>query len=165
MKKVITLVLAVVLVLAMAAPAFAVGSPVAPVADEDKTTVLPVVVESVDDCVFLSIEDADKLPEEAQKEFIAAQEALEEAIPEGMTVKYFFYHIHTNGEDLDELCEDTFDIGEFEEAIVKQYVDGQWVEVEELGRRMEEEKMVVVNPDGTITVTGLETAPIAFFTK
>ncbi len=165
MKRVITLVLAVVLVLAMAAPAFAVGSPVAPVADEDKTTVLPVVVESVDDCVFLSINDADELPEEARKEFIAAQEALEEATPEDMTVKYFFYHTHANEEDLDELCEDTFDIGEFEEAVVKQYVDGQWVEVEELGKRMGEAKTVAVNPDGTITVTGLETAPIAFFTK
>lgn len=165
MKKVITLVLTVVLVLAMAVPAFAVGSPTAPVADEDKTTALPVVVESVDDCVFFSIEDADKLPEEAQKEFIAAQEALEEATPEGMTVKYFFYHTHTNGESSDELCQDTFDIGEFEEVIVKQYVEEEWVELEELGKKMEEEKTVVVNPDGTITVTGLETAPIAFFTK
>lgn len=167
MKKVITLVLTVVLVLAMAVPAFAVAvdSPTAPVADEDKTTALPVVVESVNDCVFFSIEDADELPEEAQEEFIAAQEALEEATPEGMTVKYFFYHIHTNGETPDELCQDTFDIGEFEEVVVKQYVDEEWLEVEELGKKMEEEKTVVVNPDGTVTVTGLETAPIAFFTK
>ena len=165
MNKAITLVLTVVLVLAMAVPAFAVGSPTAPVTDPDKATALPEVVESVEDCGFFSIYDADKLPEEAQKEFAAAQEALKEATPEGATVKSFFYHLHTNAEGSDELCVDTFDIGEFKEVIVMQYIDGEWVELGELGKKMEEAKQVTVNPDGTITVTGLESGPVAFFTK
>ncbi len=167
MKKVITLVLTVVLVLAMAVPAFAVGSPTAPVADEDKTAALPEIVGTTT-CSFFSVFDADELSETVQKEFIAAQEALEEATPEGMTAKFFFFH--EKDPALDGCCQHTFDIGEFEEVVVKQYVEEEWVELEELGKKQEdekavEEKSVVVNPDGTVTIVGLETAPTAFFTK
>lgn len=165
MKKVITLVLAVVMVLAMAVPAFAADSPVAPIAAPDKTAALPVVIKSLNDCVFYSVFDANKLPEEAREEFVAAQESLKEAVPEDMTVKFFFYHMHLNEDTHDELCQDTFDIGKFEEIIVKQYVDKEWVELVELGKQKEEAKQVTVNSDGTITVTGLDAGPVAFFTK
>lgn len=163
MKKAITLVLTVVLVLAMAVPAFAVGSPTAPIAAPDKTTALPEIVDHITGCGFYSIYDANELPEEAQKLFKAAQESLKEATPEKMTVKYFFYHVKDS--TITGLCQHTFDIGEFEEVIVKQYVDEEWVELEEFGKKMEEEKTVVVNADGTVTITGLETDPVAFFTK
>lgn len=163
MKRVITLVLTVVLVLAMAVPAFAVGSPVAPVADEDKTTALPELVDSTTCCSFFSIFDADELSETEQKEFIAAQKALEEATPEGMTAKYFFFHV--KDPDLKGPCQHTFKIGEFEEVTIMQFADEEWVELEELGKKMEELKEVTVNSDGTITVTGLETGSVAFLTK
>lgn len=165
MKKVFTLVLTVVLALAMAVPAFAVGSPTAPVAAPDKTAALPVVVESTMECSFFSIFDADKLSEENWEEFIAGQKCLKDVIPEGMTAKFFFYHMHVDDAAHDGLCQHTFDIGEFEEVIVKQYIEEEWVELEELGKKLEEEKTVAVNSDGTITVTGLETGPVAFFTK
>ncbi len=161
MKKTVILVLAAVMVIAMAVPAFAVSSPTAPVADEDKTTPLPEIVGPATGCAFYSIYEADQLPEKARKEFLAAYETLEEATPENMTVKYFFYHVkdsHLHG-----LCRHTFNIGEFEKVIVKQYVDEEWIELEELGKRMGEPKEVIDNSDGTITVVGLETAPTAFF--
>jgi len=163
MKKATILVLAVALIMAMAVPALAVDSPTAPAATPDKTAGLPEVVESVNDCRFLSIYEADELPEEDRERFIAAQECLEEAVPEGMTVKYFFYHIHVDGTAQDGLCEDTFDIGEFEKVVVKQYVDDEWIELEELGKKTGEPRKVTVNPNGTITVTGFVTGPVAFF--
>lgn len=152
MRKACVFVLAVILVTGLAVPAMAaaVGSPTAPVATPNKTAPLPEVVETTADCTFLSIYDADALSEEAREDFIAAQETLEEATPEDMTVKYFFFHIEDpthNGP-----CQDVFDIGKFSKVIVKQFIDGEWVELE-----------VTVNPDGTITIQQLIDGPVAIF--
>lgn len=149
MRKAITFILTAVLVMAMALPA-AAASPTAPASSEEKTAALPVIVKSSPDCKYLSIFDADTLDEEAREAFIAAQESLKEATPDGMVVKYLFYHVHVSVES----CNDVFDIGEFEEAVVKQYVAGEWTE-----------RKVTVNTDGTITVEGLVEGPVAIFTK
>lgn len=165
MKKAIILFWAVALVMVMAVPAFAVDSPTAPAATPDKTAALPGIEASVMECGFYSIYEADKLSEEAREDFIAAQKCLKEAVPEdGMIVKYFFYHIHVQRDTPEGLCQHIFDIGEFEKVIVKQYMDDEWVELAELGKRMEEPKKVEANSDGTVTV-GLETGPTAFFIK
>ena len=56
MRKVLTFALAVMLVMAMAVPAFAVSSPVAPVASATKTAALPVVAETLPEGVMTHAE-------------------------------------------------------------------------------------------------------------
>lgn len=150
MKKVITFILSVAMVMAMAVPALA-ASPTAPAASGDKTAPLPEIIEkSEEDCGYVSIFEADTLSESAKEAFIAAQKSLKEATPEGMSVKYFFYHVHVS----DKPCDDIFGIGEFAEVVVKQYLDGEWVE-----------RKATVNADGTITVEELVEGPVAIFTR
>lgn len=168
MKKAMILVLAVALIMAMAVPAFAVDSPTAPAATPNKTASLPVIIDQDTedtDCLFYSIFEADELSEEDAERFIASQDGLKEATPEGMMLKYFFYHIHGEGSAHHGLCQHTFDIGEFEKVIVMQYVDEEWIDLVELGKKEDVQREVIENPDGTVTVIGLETGPIAIFTK
>lgn len=146
MRKVITLALAVMLVMAMAVPAFAVSSPSAPVASENKTAALPVAAETLPEGVELVAMTA--VPAEAKETVVAAQAALKEAAPEGMAAKYFFYV------DAEETVELTLKVAKAAEVVVMQFVDGKWIEVES-----------VLNADGTVTIKGVVEGPIAIFIK
>jgi len=152
MRKAFTFVLAVAMVMAMAVPAFAAASPTAPAAATDKTTSLPVVVESEKDSLVVSVEEADTLSDEAKETFAAAQKELADIAPEGMTTKYFFYYVPASAE-AEGL---TLNLGDTDvkTVVVKQLQDGKWVELK-----------VVVNADGTITLEGLKEGPVAVFTK
>ena len=146
MRKVLTFVLAVMLVMAMAVPAFAVASPTAPVAAPNKTTALPVVAETLPEGVKLVAITA--LTAEAKEVVVAAQAELKAAAPAGMAVKYFFYA------EAEETVELTLKLGKVTEVVVMQFVDGKWIEVES-----------VLNADGTVTIKGVVEGPIAIFTK
>ena len=65
-----------------------------------------------------------------------------------MTARYFFFFKSS------EPCTAVFRIPGITELVVKQFVDGKWVELK-----------ATINGDGTITVEGVGTGPIAFFTK
>ena len=153
MKKIMTVLLAIMLLVFVAVPAFA-ASPTAPEATTSKTSSLPVVADMDQDasCILYSIYDADELTEEECTFFKEAQKTLKKEVPAGMRVKYFFYH-----QPLDaavEACEHTLDIGNFAEVIVKQYLEGKWVELD-----------VKVNENGTITISGIKTGPMAIIVK
>lgn len=156
MKKALVIALAVVLTMALAVPAFAADtkSPTAPVANEEATSPLPVVAENGDKVKLVSVEDADELPEEAQETFTKAQEELKEAAPEGMTTRYFFYYVAETEEETEEETELVLEVKDFDEIVVMQFVDDEWVELE-----------VVENDDGTITIKKVVDGPIAIFTK
>lgn len=148
MRKVITFALAVMLVMAMAVPAFAVSSPVAPVASATKTAALPVVAGTLPEGVELVA--VANLSAEAKETAIAAQAALKEAAPEGMAVKYFFYVVVES----DGAVTLTLKLANVESVVVKLFKDGKWVELKS-----------VLNADGTVTIEGVVDGPIAIFTK
>lgn len=151
MRKVFTLALAVMLVMAMAVPAFAVSSPTAPTASANKTAALPVVVGDLPEGVtFVPMHNARVLAAEDKEAFVAAQAALKEAAPEGMAAKYFFYVVFTGNDTF----AFTMELANVEGVTVMQFADGKWTEVES-----------VLNADGTATVKGVAHGPIAIFVK
>ena len=168
MKKAIILALALVLTLSLAVPASAVTSPVAPETSETTTAPLPEIVEEetkTEDGATVTVEPvaADKveeMPVEEQKTFVAAQEALKEAAPKGMKTQYFFYAKVTKTEadgttaKSDTPAKMTVKVENAAKVVVKQFVDGKWIELE-----------TVINDDGTITIIGVVDGPIAIFTK
>ena len=165
MKRI--LALALVLAMSLAVPVAAVGSPVAPTTSETTTAPLPeVIVEEVKtaDGAPIVIEPvaADKveeMPKEDQKTFVAAQEKLAEAAPAGMKTQFFFYaKVTKKAADSTTAKSDapvsmTVKVDSAAKVVVKQFVDGKWVE-----------RKVVVNADGTITIENVEDGPIAIFT-
>ena len=164
MKKVLAFILAMTLAMSMALSAAAVGSPTAPTKDPNATSPVPEVSRDglEDDIVIelIPVEDAENLPEEQQKEFADAQGSLEDATPDGMTPQYFFFFRAFRKGEGDQLTkiEDPIDvkflINGIDEVVVKQYIDGEWVELP-----------ATINEDGTVTVEGLVEAPTAIFTK
>ena len=177
MKKAIVLALAVMLTLSLAVPAAAVTSPVAPETSETTTAPLPEIVEidvvvdvetetkTDDDTVIIvepvTAEDADKLSEKAQTAYAAAQGQLAEAKLADMKTQYFFYVtiVKTDEERsfrevYDGAVNMTVKIANVKNVVVKQFVDGKWVELE-----------AIINADGTVTIQGVVEGPIAIFTK
>ena len=167
MKKTIVLALALVLAMNLAVPVAAVSSPVAPATSETTTAPLPeVIVEEVktENGATIVIEPvaADKveeMPKEDQKTFLAAQEKLAEAAPAGMKTQFFFYaKVTKKAADGTTAKSDapvsmTVKVDSAAKVVVKQFVDGKWVE-----------RKVVVNADGTITIEDVVDGPIAIFT-
>ena len=166
MKKAFDLALAVILTLSLAVPAAAAGtgSPVAPTTSASTTASLPEVVETEtkteDGAVVIvepvAAEEVAELAEEAKADFATAQEGLAEAAPAGMKTQYFFY-VKITAEDSKPVTgavSMTMKVDNAAKVVVKQFVDGKWVELK-----------VVVNADGTITIEGVVEAPIAIFTK
>lgn len=177
MKKAIVLALAVMLTLSLAVPAAAVTSPVAEDTSDTTTAPLPGGVknafvvdveadsEVAGDAVLLveliTVEEAGKQPEEAQKTFAAAQKQLAEAKPADMKAQYFFYvnivktdAARSFSEKYDGAVSLTVRIKNITDVVVKQFVDGKWVELE-----------AIINADGTVTILGVVEGPIAIFTK
>ena len=99
------------------------------------------------------------MPKEEQKTFVAAQEKLAEAAPAGMKTQFFFYaKVTKKAADGTTAKSDapvsmTVKVDSAAKVVVKQFVDGKWVE-----------RKVVVNADGTITIENVEDGPIAIFT-
>lgn len=144
MKKALGLVLALVMVLGMAIPASAVGSPTATTED-----LKPLLVSATsDEHKAYTAEEVDELPEEAQKTFVESKEKLEEAIPEGMVARYFFYFASND------TCDAVFNVEGHTVLVVMQYIDGKWVEME-----------FIINEDGTITVLNAVDGPMTFLVK
>ena len=89
------------------------------------------------------------------------QAPLAEAKPADMKTKYLFYvtivktdEERSFREGYDGAVNMTVKIKNVKNVVVKQFVDGKWVELE-----------TVINDDGTITIMGVVDGPIAIFTK
>ena len=92
MKKALGLVLAIVMVLGLAIPASAAVS--SPAGSEEDLKPFLITADS-DEYGIATAEEVSELPEEVQEVFAEAKENLEEAVPEEMVVRYFFY-FYTN---------------------------------------------------------------------
>lgn len=126
-----------------------VGSPTAKWESDTATALLPVFVSATsDDCNLCSVLDDYKLTAETRQDFADAQDALKDAVPAGMVARYFFY-VCTS-----ETCTMVLKIGNFTELTIKQYQEGQWVELKH-----------TVNSDGTISIENVVESPMAIFTK
>lgn len=164
MKKAFVLALALVLTLSLAVPASAAstGSPVAPAVSDTATAALPEVAEvKAEDGTAVVVElvpaeDTANLTKEAETTFVAAQEKLVEAAPEGMKTQYFTYIkvTTTDGKASNSAVSITVKIANATKVVAKQFIDGKWVELN-----------VVINPDGTVTIKGLIDGPLAIFTE
>lgn len=177
MKKALILVLAMILTMALTVPVAAVGSPVAPETSDTTTAPLPEIVEieivaepesgtkTDEDTIIVvepvTAENAGKLTNDAQETFASAQETLQEEVPANMKAQYFFYVtiVQTDNnrsfvKNYDGSVSMTMKIANATQVVVKQFVDGQWVELE-----------AIINGDGTITIKGVVEGPIAIFTK
>ncbi|HAL88045.1 MAG TPA: hypothetical protein DCO69_02760 [Clostridiales bacterium] len=152
MKKALVMLLAVVLVIGMAVPAYAVSSPVGGKTSSTTTADLPKLTDESKGYVeFIAVEDAEKLSKESQATFAEAQTKLKDAAPTGMKTQYFCWcHIVGKESPVDVAVE----IKGITELVVKQYLDGKWVELKS-----------AINADGTATINGLVEGPVAIFTK
>ncbi len=162
MKKAITFVLAVMLVMSMAVPTFATHtSPTAPVTSETATAAKPEVVEDAANhgdiiIVLVATNEAKKeLTKEEQKTFAEAQKTLKEATPDGMKAQYFFFYTAENkdGKRVTPPATLTVKIANVTKVVVKQFVDGKWVELK------------ATLKDGNVVIEGLVEGPVAIFTK
>ena len=152
MKKALSFALALVLVVSLAAPTALAASPTAPVESATTTAPLPVVVPSAsDDVALVATNDVAKLPEGAREVLVEAQNALKDAVPEGMKAQYFLYVDVSNTSGSSDIV---LKIDNISEIVVKQFIDGKWVELE-----------ATINPDGTVSVKSVVSGPIAIFTK
>lgn len=167
MKKAIVLAIAVILTLGLAVPAAAVSSPAAQKTSKTATAPLPELagkevtgannVKVVID--LYAANDVTKLSDKAKKDFKAAQDSLKSVVPSGMKTQYFFYLttslLNPDGttEPYNEPVDVIFKIADVSKVVVKQFVDGEWKELE-----------AVINSDGTVTVKGVADGPIAIFT-
>ena len=159
MKKAIVLMLALILTMSLALPAAAAGTG-SPVAEEPVPELTETEVKT-EDGILVVVEpvaaDAEELTKEETDSLAAAQKELANAAPKGMKVQYFFFaKVTVKGEPEKEAgpVSVTLKLDKVENAVVKQFVDGKWVELE-----------AVVNADGTLTIKGVVEAPMAFFTK
>lgn len=151
MKKVLVMVLALVLVMSMAVPAFACRSASAPICSPHKPTCVPASCDGGDSTgsavgCFVPIHMANILAEADRETFLASQKALKDAVPEGMNVSYFFFHNAVHPEHTLKIAATTVE--------VKNYVDNAWVEFP-----------VTDNQDGTFTLVDMPKTPFAIFTK
>ena len=166
MKKAIVLMLAVILTLSLAVPAAAVGtsSPKAPTVSQTTTAPLPKVVEQIvkaEDGTEVIIEllaaDDSKLTEKEKETLAEAQAALAKATPSGMKAQYFFFVKVIVKDDATKKVGPvavTFEVDNVTEVVVKQFVDGAWVELK-----------ATLNADGKVSVEGVVDGPMAIFTK
>ena len=166
MKKAIVLMLAVILSLSLAVPAAAAGtsSPKAATVSGTTTAPLPEVVEEnvkAEDGTEVIIEtlaaDDTKLAEEEKATLAEAQTALAKAAPAGMKAQYFFFVKVIAKDDATKKVGPvtlTLKVDNVTKVVVKQFVDGAWVELK-----------AALNADGTVSVEGVVDGPIAIFTK
>ena len=140
MKRFVIFVLAIVLVMGLAAPAYAVGSPTATRQDIKRF----LISATSDEYGIYTVDETYKLSEEGQQSMVDARLALKAAVPQGMHARYFFY-FYTNAS-----CSALFEIECYTELLFMQFVDGEWVTLEHTD-----------NGDGTYTVKDVVDAPMA----
>lgn len=145
MKKALSFVLAVMLVMSMAISASAVGSPTATKEDLKPT----LVGDTAKNITIITVEDIEELPEEEQKVFVEAKDKLAGATPAGMAVKSFTY-FSTTEKSVSAVLK--MDVAAGAKMAIKQFVDGKWVELE-----------YEINEDGTVTVLNVVSGPLAVF--
>lgn len=125
------------------------SSPSAPVVSSKKTSYLPLLVDAPEGSKAVSILDAaDELSKEAQKTFADSQKTIRKDAPAGMAAQYFFYMSSDAAPSAVSMK-----IIDIDEVVVKQYKDGQWVELESQ-----------LNDD-IATVQNLGDGPVVVFTK
>lgn len=144
MKKVLILILAVVMVINMAIPAFALEG-----AHAQWERLLPVLSGDSELVIFYSMKDVQDLSEEDQKLMEEAAEKLDKARPDHLALKYFCLVEVVGSEDG---CSIALEWIEHDEMEIKQYVDGEWNLLEH-----------AVNEDKTIVVKGVTDGPLAIF--
>lgn len=155
MKKVLSFVLAIGLVIGMIMPAYAVATESLGSDTARQEDLIPFLVDASSAAYEIkSAEEIEDLPEESQENFQAAKETLEDTIPEGMAVRYFFYFV------TDTPCTATFRIEDFGQEdigqdsarriVFIQFVDKKWTKLES-----------VMNEDGTITALNVQDGPMA----
>lgn len=151
MRKVFVFALAIVMVMAMAVPAFAAVPSSAAKAEE----MLPEVDTAKTGGTLATVEDVEKLPEEAKETFAEAQNTLAEAAPKDMVTKFFFYFTPA-AETKNDVAPGTLIISvpDVEKVVIKQFVNGKWVELE-----------YELDEDGNIVLKDLAEGPVAVFTK
>lgn len=163
MKKAVGIILALTLVMSLAIPAAAtVGTPAAASVSSPTATpedLKPLVVEtSSPNLEIMSAEEIEDLPEAKQEAYAEAMKSLEEdkdVVPEGMAVRYVFYcSVTEDGTTANEALSMTVELDGFKELVIKQFIDGKWVELE-----------YVINEDGTITILNVVDGPMAIFVK
>lgn len=138
MKKAFVLLLAMILILGLATPAYAAKSPVG-------TDDLPLVINTTaNNYQLITINQAYKLSKEDQEIFRNAQRDLRDSVYAGTNVRYFFFFAAS------EACDAVLNIDGFSMPIFQQYVNGEWVELD-----------YVDNGDGTVTVLGVNHGPMA----
>lgn len=141
MKKLLSFVLATVLLLGLAAPAFAAQSPAA---EESVPSLL--LSATSGKYRLVTTQNVYSLSKQDRETFKSGQKSLPDAVPAGTSSRYYFF-LETS-----EQCDVVFNINGFTVPIVMQYVDDEWVELD-----------YEINKDGTITVKDAVNAPIAFF--
>lgn len=176
MKKAFVFFLSLVLVMSLALPAFAVGSPIV-------NPYKPVVVEGVVcPCRIVLWSERDILSSEAKAAFEAAKETVKDVVPEGFACRDLVYHRdadqcapctvelffsgasvaddaekawnHSTADvNICEAYEVEMSIEGVTEVVIKQYENNEWVE-----------KEVTLN-GGVVTVKNIMDAPVAIFTK
>lgn len=167
MKKAIVLLLAMVLTFGLALPAAAApGDPGEPLPSQQGAPVPKleqeeyVASDGTRVIVELVAPEDQELTEEETKELEAAWNALPDAAVPGMNIKYFFYvkitPVDADGKvDKTDLSVDIIvKIENVAEVVVKQFIDGVWIERE-----------VVDNGNGTFTIKGVTEGPMAILTK
>ena len=183
MKKAIVLVLALVLTLSLAVPAAAdadrlnppedvipepteVVSPTAPENSQTTAAPLPVVVESEPKrtkgpIVTVTLVDANKqnLAKDENDAMAKAQQILDEGAKGMKTTLNFVYarviKIYANGTTTREAVGSvTIKAENPEDIIVRQYIGDKWIDLE-----------VVPNPNGTVTINGIQNGPMLIGTK
>ena len=144
MKKVLILVLAIIMVINMAIPAFALEG-----AHAEWERLLPVLFGDSELVIFYNMQDVQNLSEEDQELMKEAAGNLDEARPDHLALKYFCLTELVGSEDarsieLEWIEHDTMEI--------KQYIDGEWKLLEH-----------TVTDNRKITVDGVVNAPLAIF--
>lgn len=161
MKKAIVLVLALVLTLSLAVPAAAITSPVAPETSETTTAPLPEVVESETknadgSVVTVTPVDANKqdLTKDEKDAMAKAQQNQKEGA-EGLksTLNLFYARVVKTNSDgtttKDAKGSMTIKVDNPENIVARQFIGGKWVKLK-----------VVVNTDGTVTISGIQNGPL-----
>ena len=147
MKKMLAFALAFVLAMSMVIPAVALEE----LALAQNGLLPPLHESSSNLVIFYSMEDLVNLSEENQKLMEEAQEKLDEARVDHLTLKYFCLVETVGSEDGVAVV---FDSIEHNQIAFKQYVDGAWQLLDH-----------TANADGTMTVAGVVDGPLAIFTN
>lgn len=167
MKKVFALALAVLLMLSLAVPAAAQDSPGAQKSDSKKASPLPVVVENTiqtEDGATITVEpvaaDDQDLTQDERNAMADAQKAQAEGAKGMKSVLHFFYarvtKTNTDGTTSKDAAGNlTIKVADPANLVVRQYINGQWVELTN----------IIDNGDGTVTILNVVDAPIMIGTK